>query len=388
MHQERRAQAARPAGRPAGVAHALAVDEVPRVQHAARPLHAVEIAAAREDWSALLRGETIERPIVENVALRDLKDQPDLLWSVLVFSGYLKVVSQRLNERTNLGTLAIPNEEVKSIFETQFEDWLSQGLGGDSQRRDFLVALLAGDADDDVQKDVQCGKALHVQFFEVAGEYDLVIRKLGLDALCDRVGRETVLDLDEQCRHLALGPELLLHRTERYLDAAAGTRLVRSDECEITVVNAHLAADDEIFLLYPGDICDHLVGTVGGLSPLGDLDAGNRRVLVKIDAVNQPAAGIGVRDRNAVLCDRHRGRDTVDLLNVLGQADRQTQGLGTAEAEAARGTQHYLGADIRLTLCPLAQTAVGQTDREYDQQDADTDAYNADRRPGRPVQHI
>jgi hypothetical protein len=102
----------------------------------------------RQDWERLLSGQAIEQPVRDSVALRELRDQPDLLWSILLFTGYLKLLGLRLDEEsTLLGTLALPNEEVRQIYRGQFRTWLDQGLGGDAERRGFLAALLAGDAE-------------------------------------------------------------------------------------------------------------------------------------------------------------------------------------------------------------------------------------------------
>jgi hypothetical protein len=81
------------------------------------------------------------------VALREVRDNPGLLWSFLLMSGYLKVVSHRQEGRTVLATLAIPNKEVLSIYETMFRTWLDKSLGSDRRREELLRALLRGDAE-------------------------------------------------------------------------------------------------------------------------------------------------------------------------------------------------------------------------------------------------
>jgi hypothetical protein len=101
----------------------------------------------RGEMERLLRGEVIERPIVEHVALRDLETQGDLVWSLLLFTGYLKAVGQRREGRVLLCELAIPNQEVLSIYETLLLAWTDRGLGGDGERRELVRALLGGDAE-------------------------------------------------------------------------------------------------------------------------------------------------------------------------------------------------------------------------------------------------
>ncbi len=104
--------------------------------------------AIQEDWERLLRGETIEKKLRDNLALRELGDDPGLVWSFLLFTGYLKVVRLRQEEDgTLLGTLAVPNREVHTIFAERFSKWLIKSVGGDQEQHKFLAALLSGDAE-------------------------------------------------------------------------------------------------------------------------------------------------------------------------------------------------------------------------------------------------
>lgn len=98
------------------------------------------------DMEALMRGEAIEREVSEHVVLRDLRDRPSLVWSFLLFTGYLKVVRQRREEGTLLLTMAIPNEEIRFIYRGLFADWMEEALGSLYRREELLRALLRGDA--------------------------------------------------------------------------------------------------------------------------------------------------------------------------------------------------------------------------------------------------
>jgi hypothetical protein len=102
------------------------------------------------DIEALLGGGGIETVLDENVVL-DQIDQSDVtLWSLLVFSGYLKA------ERRDPGPdelapryfLSIPNREVRLVYTTTFQEWFAtrmRGHGGDQRR--LLEALLDGNAE-------------------------------------------------------------------------------------------------------------------------------------------------------------------------------------------------------------------------------------------------
>jgi len=93
----------------------------------------------------LLTGAGVERRVLENVVFRNLDRRADAVWSLLLFSGYLKASDVRTGEQTR-AVLSIPNREVLSIFRDTFTDWLQDGLGDPSRVRELLGTLLSGDA--------------------------------------------------------------------------------------------------------------------------------------------------------------------------------------------------------------------------------------------------
>jgi hypothetical protein len=108
--------------------------------------YALRIQPALE---ALLSGGFVERFVNENVVLSDLDEDEDTLWSLLLFSGYLKAEKRSLGpgERP-MYRLSIPNLEVREVYTSTFRRWMVQrlkGHGGDLER--LLAAVLAGDAE-------------------------------------------------------------------------------------------------------------------------------------------------------------------------------------------------------------------------------------------------
>lgn len=98
---------------------------------------------------ALLDGRGIERTIEASVVLPRLGEDEETLWSLLVFSGYLR--AERLpaapGERPRY-RLQIPNLEVREVYTSTFRQWMTQrmiGHGGDVHR--LTTALLSGDAE-------------------------------------------------------------------------------------------------------------------------------------------------------------------------------------------------------------------------------------------------
>ncbi|MDC0683158.1 PD-(D/E)XK nuclease domain-containing protein [Sorangium atrum] len=98
------------------------------------------------ETEALLRGEPVEARIDENIVLRDLDQQPEALWSFLLFSGYLTATAvwEELGEVT--ASLAIPNLEVRVAYRDLFRSWLRRGLPERRHAEALIRALLDGDA--------------------------------------------------------------------------------------------------------------------------------------------------------------------------------------------------------------------------------------------------
>ncbi|XXX79618.1 AAA family ATPase [Sorangium sp. So ce134] len=98
------------------------------------------------ETEALLRGEPVEARIDENIVLRDLDQQPEALWSFLLFSGYLTPRAVREELGRVIASLAIPNIEVRVAYRDLFDSWLRRGLPERRHAEGLLRALLAGDA--------------------------------------------------------------------------------------------------------------------------------------------------------------------------------------------------------------------------------------------------
>lgn len=92
----------------------------------------------------LLAGGTIETALNENLVLRDWEQDECSIWSLLVFSGYLKPVSWRLQEDEWIYQLAIPNQEVRSFYRHTLKQWLGQTVGS-QLLQNLLRSLLQAD---------------------------------------------------------------------------------------------------------------------------------------------------------------------------------------------------------------------------------------------------
>jgi Predicted AAA-ATPase/PD-(D/E)XK nuclease superfamily len=99
-------------------------------------------------FTALLEGRSIERELDENVVLSAIKDDEDALFSLLVFSGYLKAEKRSRGEmKRAIYRLSIPNLEVRQVYATTFRRWMKSRLEAYGGRLEKLTsALLGGDA--------------------------------------------------------------------------------------------------------------------------------------------------------------------------------------------------------------------------------------------------
>lgn len=89
-------------------------------------------------FELLLSGQTIRSRINEEMVFNQLEGSEYAVWSLLLTSGYLKIVGQHRKEYE----LALTNYEVKQTFEDMVMDWFDESAG---DYNDFVKALLRGD---------------------------------------------------------------------------------------------------------------------------------------------------------------------------------------------------------------------------------------------------
>ena len=92
----------------------------------------------------LLAGGTITSSLNENITLRDLEYNKQNIWSLLVFSGYLKPVKMIPQRILPLYELAIPNLEIHSFYEQTLQSWIQQRIGSE-RLQNLLSALMQTD---------------------------------------------------------------------------------------------------------------------------------------------------------------------------------------------------------------------------------------------------
>ena len=99
------------------------------------------------DWQTLLAGGAIRREIDENLVLRGVETNDSGVWSLLLFSGYLKADDVLFDDARTYASLRVPNREVRSALRGLFETHLTQRMGPGDRVPQLCLALLSGDPD-------------------------------------------------------------------------------------------------------------------------------------------------------------------------------------------------------------------------------------------------
>ena len=100
----------------------------------------------KQDFEELLKGGTIRCGIDEQLVYGNIGESEEAVWSLLVASGYLKVISHEVGNKTTkkgspLYELALTNLEVETMFYGMVRDWFGSAK---SMYNRFVKALLAG----------------------------------------------------------------------------------------------------------------------------------------------------------------------------------------------------------------------------------------------------
>lgn len=102
----------------------------------------------KESFEVLLKGGSIQCAIDEQIVFNQLTGSGESIWSLLLASGYLKVIAyEEAGEEEGeepLCELAITNREVRQMFKGMVRNWFGQV---ETPYNDFIRALLLRDLD-------------------------------------------------------------------------------------------------------------------------------------------------------------------------------------------------------------------------------------------------
>jgi hypothetical protein len=96
----------------------------------------------KKKFETLLQGGIIESELDEQIVYNQLDDNEEAVFSLLLASGYLKVMSADLKEEVY--QLTLTNYEVKKMFRSMIKGWFKKDS---ASYNDFIKALLLDDTD-------------------------------------------------------------------------------------------------------------------------------------------------------------------------------------------------------------------------------------------------
>ena len=94
----------------------------------------------------LINGTPVKAQIFEDVTYGMIDINSEYIWSFLLFTGYLKVISYETIGDETYYEMVIPNTEIKSIYKNTIRSLFTKKLNADS-RKDILEAILNADAE-------------------------------------------------------------------------------------------------------------------------------------------------------------------------------------------------------------------------------------------------
>ena len=120
----------------------------------------------QESLSALLQGNEVQALVDTDIIYPEVSGDPDMICSFLLVAGYLCItgITGSIND-TPICSLAIPNREIKSVFQKEILNMYSSVFTG-SLLRDFEAAIRTGDS-------ILLTKTLQRYLLQSASSYDI-----------------------------------------------------------------------------------------------------------------------------------------------------------------------------------------------------------------------
>ena len=94
----------------------------------------------------LINGTPIHTQIFEDVTYGTIDVNQDYIWSFLLFTGYLKIISCETVGDETYYDMVIPNVEIKSIYKNTIRSWFIDHINRD-RRTDILESVIHADAE-------------------------------------------------------------------------------------------------------------------------------------------------------------------------------------------------------------------------------------------------
>ena len=120
----------------------------------------------KDEIEVLINGGTIEKPIHEDITYDEIESDSsmDNMWNFMFFTGYLKKVSERFEERSRYATLEIPNQEVYYIFDNKIKEWFDERLH--NRNAEPLYSAIRSKDADIVRKEIRTMLYASISFYD------------------------------------------------------------------------------------------------------------------------------------------------------------------------------------------------------------------------------
>ncbi len=99
--------------------------------------------ATKTELEDLLHGDILVKEIEESITFSEIEQVPHVLWSLLLFTGYLTYIHYELIKGKKVCSLIIPNEEVSHLYASLIKAIFIEAIVG-HQAEELLKALVQG----------------------------------------------------------------------------------------------------------------------------------------------------------------------------------------------------------------------------------------------------
>jgi hypothetical protein len=97
-------------------------------------------------FEELIQGKTQRQELTDNLTFGYLENDENAIWTLLVHTGYLNVVSSEIDDNGQLfATIAIPNKEVMSIYVQMVKKWFMLSNQASNYYNELLATIEQGD---------------------------------------------------------------------------------------------------------------------------------------------------------------------------------------------------------------------------------------------------
>ena len=93
-----------------------------------------------------LQGKTIEKQLIENLVFPDLDTKAEAIWSLLLYVGYLNVLSTHSKGFRLMAQVSVPNKEVMHIYDEIVTSWFRKSFDFSTYDK-FIDSLTSGKTD-------------------------------------------------------------------------------------------------------------------------------------------------------------------------------------------------------------------------------------------------